>query len=386
MEALKGKMSRTDSPQKVIVVGQLPPPHLGQSLQLERIVRHDFEKIEIIFVPWSFNRDARSYGRFSLIKVVSLLAFCRRLREAIRSNEDAIFYLPAAPGTWYGLLRDFVIMHLGHGLRTPARVLAFHAAGQADFVSKTNLRSRLARLTYSKAALGIVNTEDSRCDARALGCCSVAVVPYGISDPRADLSGDVIDHAVMPGRPFVLYVGKVCEEKGVFELIEAFQELSDRYPDLDLRLAGPSTEEFDSFLEAYALKRPQVFERIVLEGPLAPEEISDIYRQASIFCFPSRAPYESFGLVVVEAMSHSLPIVASRWRGIPHMIEDEVSGILHQPGDSQDLVRCLDAVLRSPALGAKLGSNARHVFDQRYSEAVYWRDLESALLSVRRLK
>lgn len=368
---------------RIIVVGQIPPPFLGQNLQIARIVEHSFEHLQVIFVPWSLNRHANSIGRFGARKIFSLLGFCRRLRRAVSCNEGSVFYLPVAPGTWAGLLRDLVILRLGHAHRMETRILAFHAAGQADFVSKTKLRSFLAQRTYGESALGIVNTEDSLRDAYMLGCSSVAVIPYGISDLAAEFKGAELRHTGMASFPFLLYVGKVCEEKGVLELVAAFQEISDQYPDLCLRLVGPSTKEVNSFLKVLASEDPKTFKKIALDGPLGPQEIAPIYRSASIFCFPSRAPYESFGLVVAEAMSHSLPIVASRWRGMPHMIEHEVSGMMHEAGDSRDLARCLDAVLRNSSLRTKLGLNARSLFEQKYTESVYWRQLESALLNAR---
>ena len=72
----------------------------------------------------------------------------------------------------------------------------------------------------------------------------------------------------------------------------------------------------DSVLAIPAMKAVRArFPDVHFTGPRTGEELAATYAAADLFVFPTAAPYESFGLVLVEAMAWRLPIVASRWRG-----------------------------------------------------------------------
>jgi len=68
------------------------------------------------------------------------------------------------------------------------------------------------------------------------------------------------------------------------------------------------------------------------------------------FCFPTFFESETFGVVLLEAMQFSLPIVATRWRGIPSIITDGDNGFLVDPKDPIGLSEKLETLLRDPAM------------------------------------
>jgi len=78
---------------------------------------------------------------------------------------------------------------------------------------------------------------------------------------------------------------------------------------------------------------------------------------------------ELLGLVVLEAMASGTPVVASRIGGLPEVVEDGVSGFLVPPGDVAALRERLAQILRDPALGRRLGANARAVVLERFTWA-----------------
>ena len=84
---------------------------------------------------------------------------------------------------------------------------------------------------------------------------------------------------------------------------------------------------------------------MTLHGPLSGEARLQAYRRASIFCFPTQVPTESFGLVALEAMQHGLPVVASNWRAIPEIVRDGETGLLFPPGDAARMAVDVDKAL-----------------------------------------
>jgi glycosyltransferase involved in cell wall biosynthesis len=98
-----------------------------------------------------------------------------------------------------------------------------------------------------------------------------------------------------------------------------------------------------------------------------------------VFCYPTHFGAESFGIVVVEAMQFSLPVVATRWRGVPSVVEDGASGILVPVCDPARFGDALGALIMDPELRRRMGSRGRELYLERFTEQRYRRDMEVAL-------
>ncbi len=85
--------------------------------------------------------------------------------------------------------------------------------------------------------------------------------------------------------------------------------------------------------------------------------------------------FESFGLVVVEAMSYGLPVIASRIGGIPEIVEDGVTGFLFEPGNADELAEKMKLLWENPELCRQMGKAGREKAIREYSEDVYYERL-----------
>jgi glycosyltransferase involved in cell wall biosynthesis len=95
---------------------------------------------------------------------------------------------------------------------------------------------------------------------------------------------------------------------------------------------------------------------------------------------PSRV-YEVFPVAVAEAFAHGVPVIAPAHGPFPDIVEDGVTGLLFEPGDTADLARCLRAVL-DDSLSMRLGAQARRVYEARYTPERNLRSLESIYAGV----
>jgi glycosyltransferase involved in cell wall biosynthesis len=155
------------------------------------------------------------------------------------------------------------------------------------------------------------------------------------------------------GTKELLYVGRLAPEKGLYDLLPAFRQLLDHHEQkLRLRLVGwgAAGEEGRLRLEAERLGLTSLvsFQGLVPHGP----ELFSYYRRAEIFVLPSRA--EGTPRVLVEAMAHGLPIVATDVGGIPSMVRSGENALLVPPGRPAALVEALDRLLRDPFLVARM--------------------------------
>jgi glycosyltransferase involved in cell wall biosynthesis len=132
----------------------------------------------------------------------------------------------------------------------------------------------------------------------------------------------------------LLFVGNIEWRKGLDILLKAMDRLKDL--NLHLEIAGSldTTSDYWKQLKA-AIDKYHLNRNVSFHGHLAPDELTRLYRKADLFIFPSR--HETYGMVLVEAMSFGLPIVASSIPTTVETIEDSVNGILYQPEDCDAL-------------------------------------------------
>jgi glycosyltransferase involved in cell wall biosynthesis len=81
-------------------------------------------------------------------------------------------------------------------------------------------------------------------------------------------------------------------------------------------------------------------------------------------------------------MQFEIPVVATRWRGIPSIVEDGKSGFLVPIKDSQALADKIALLLQDPALCEKMGKRGREIYLERFTLERFWRNIEEAFMSV----
>jgi glycosyltransferase involved in cell wall biosynthesis len=155
---------------------------------------------------------------------------------------------------------------------------------------------------------------------------------------------DIPDAAVDPaeGR-YVAFAGRFVPEKGVEVLLEAI-----RLCRLPLRMAGDAP--------SHPAVRPGDPVEFVMTRSKA--ELADFYRGARILAVPSTW-FETFGIVPAEAMSHAVPVVASRIGALQETVQDGVTGVLFEVGNPQDLAAKLRALWDDPDACRRLGAAGR---------------------------
>ncbi|MDB9373572.1 glycosyltransferase family 4 protein [Nodularia sphaerocarpa] len=194
----------------------------------------------------------------------------------------------------------------------------------------------------------------------------------------------------------ILFVGRISPEKGVHVLIDAFNKVISRYPQVQLKLVGSE----NALVPWYTLDRqdPQIQNlrpyyqgsyRSQLQDRIAPTAASSVfflgkiphlelisyYQQADIFIFPS-VWNEAFGMPIVEAMSMGLPVIATRGGAFPELVEDEKTGLLVQRGDADALAAAILRLLLDDNLTIAMGEAGKH----RAVEKFAWDDQAEKLL------
>lgn len=162
----------------------------------------------------------------------------------------------------------------------------------------------------------------------------IRVVPHGVTPPDSKLQ--------RRREKIVLFAGVLQSRKNLIRLIEAFESIPE---DWRLILAGsPTGYGAGSILARIASSRCR--DRIQTLGYVSPAELSTLYERASIFVFPSLD--EGFGIPVLEAMAHALPVIASRRPALVELAAD--AAMLVDPYSSEDLTCALQHFIEKPDL------------------------------------
>lgn len=152
----------------------------------------------------------------------------------------------------------------------------------------------------------------------------------------------------------ILFVGRITNDKGVRELLKAFDLLLHENYDLDLLLVGPLDEELGgkTGLDKEILANLSRVHYVGYTG--CPERYMAI---SEFLCLPSYR--EGFGTVVIEAAAMGLPTVGTRIYGLNDAVEDGVTGMLVPPRDVGSLVAAMREMLDDQARLAKMGQAAQ---------------------------
>lgn len=163
---------------------------------------------------------------------------------------------------------------------------------------------------------------------------------------------------------YVVFAGRLSPEKGIDTLLAAAAES----PDCPLRLAGNGP------LMSQAVATAS--DNVQLLGQLEADELGELYRHARFVVLPSKT-FEMCPLVILEAMSNGLPVIASRIGAQGELVEDGVTGMLFDPGDAQDLGRKMRHLWGNPQLCREMGQAAFAFALRNFGEDIYYRRLIS---------
>jgi len=192
-----------------------------------------------------------------------------------------------------------------------------------------------------------------------------SVVPIGINTQRLRLDRELLDElkARFRGKKIIFSLGRMTYYKGFRYLIEAMRYL----PENVIVLLGGSGELKDGLT---SLSRGLgVMDRVVFLGHIHDDDLAAYYGLCDVFCLPSIARSEAFGVVLLEAMVHSKPMVTTsiRGSGMSWINVDGLTGLVVAPENSMELGSALGKLLNDPAFADRCGENAHARFDRMFT-------------------
>lgn len=172
-------------------------------------------------------------------------------------------------------------------------------------------------------------------------------------------------------KPIILFLGRLGESKGVGDLISAFSQISDRFPDCELYLGG------DGDLATYKDQAEDLNlgNKVKLLDWVAGDIKNQCLADATIYCLPSYK--EGFPMGILEAMSAEVAVVATTVGGIPDAITHAEEGLLFEAGDVNALAQALSEMLTDNVKRIRLTKAAKTKYLTNYTPSVIIPQLKS---------
>jgi glycosyltransferase involved in cell wall biosynthesis len=284
--------------------------------------------------------DPTSWLRFSE------LAAQRIIRMAPEDRPDVIH------------CHDWVTVLAGIKCRWLLKVpLVFHL----HLPNRSRLCALVENLGLNCADLVTVNSEAMHDELRYRSLprrCKVEVIKNGVDldvfRPCADWPAD---------GGYILFVGRLVQQKGVEHLLRAFGYVREKFPEVRLKIVGdgdmrPALERLCANL--------MLADQVDFLGWRRGYDLVAFYQKAMVAVVPSI--YEPFGMTALEALACQRPVVASRLGGLQENIQHGVTGYLVEPEDELELAQWLMTLLSDPGLRRSMGeAGARHVKQAAYT-------------------
>ena len=163
-------------------------------------------------------------------------------------------------------------------------------------------------------------------------------------------------------RDYVIFLGRLSHEKGVSILVDATKVLNNLALPLKVKIVGdgPLRKELEDTVRAKRINN------IEFTGRKKFNECMELLRYSRFMIMPVIC-YENFPMAIREAFACGKPVVASNLGATAELVEDGKTGLLFEPGNSEDLAKKMKWMCEHEASCIEMGKNARKVFEEKYT-------------------
>jgi len=203
-----------------------------------------------------------------------------------------------------------------------------------------------------------------------LPCCLDPFYGYGTGiKSREELS--------LPAGRMILSVARLeaSEQKGIDHVIKALPKVMQSVPDVFLVVLGDGSDR--PRLERLA-SIEGVRKRVIFAGMVSDENLHAYYRACDVFALPSLL--EGFGIVFLEAMYVGKPCIGVRAGAVPEVIEDQQTGIIADPSNTEAIAEAIARLLTDEALAQAMADAGKKRVDQSFSFRVFRERVEAQVL------
>jgi glycosyltransferase involved in cell wall biosynthesis len=317
----------------LLAVGPLPPPLGGTTVLFDRLIRSLGERgdVSVGVVDTGRVRGRGLAGACAFFRLIAAISREARKHDVISLHVSTSGLHVIGPA----------VALIARLRSTPLVVRKF---GGTDFFEYPPFRRSLILWTLRRADLYLAETKNLVRRAREAGLANVEW--YANSRSMPELPDEQPDGRVC--RRFV-FLGQIHGGKGVRELVEAGEALPD----------GATVDVYGPL--GFDIERSELSgrARVTYHGPVEAGDVHGVLASYDALVLPSYHHGEGYPGVILEAYAAGLPVVSTRWRAIPELVEDGATGLLVEPRDVGALHDAMLSLVEDGQLYARLRAGVR---------------------------
>lgn len=364
---------------KILYLIHVQPPTHGVSVVSEFVYAAEFKNFDISksIIPINLSYRIDELHESSFVKLFRFLKILLNLLKSIIFFRPHYVYFSLMP-VGKGFIKDLILVLI---IKLFRRKIIFHLHNKGiHHYNKRPFYSLFYPIVFNRSSIihlsnRILEHEFSTINLRKT---KIFVLPNGtetLLEKRKDKKIKMPFH--------ILFFANLIPDKGFITSLEALKILLENgFTNIKLTIAGSPTNNSNISISDYLKSNPIIDNHIEILGASYGKSKEDIFNQADLFIFPSRFTQECMPLVVIEAMSLGIPLIASNIGAIPDMIDDGENGFLIPPGDAESLASKIKIFLLHPALTYEMGTKAKKKYLSGFTKAHFNDNLERIMQSI----
>lgn len=327
-----------ETKRKILFVMQLPPPIHGVSVMNQQIRDSDLinNKLQCDYVNLATAKDIHDLQKGGFRKYLrTLMIMTRTISRMVTKRYDYVYITIFPFG--FAFFKDALVVLLARlfGLKP---LLHLHTYGFKKAVERSPGRKRFYQFVFKNTeviCLSSLLIEDIELIYKG----KVYILPNGI--PQVNFKNEYQgDHEPVQ----LLYLSNLIKGKGILLLVDAMELLKQKGYRFKFRVVGPEGDVDYKTLERLVHSK-SLENEVELVGPKFGAEKYKEFKAADIFLLPS--DYDTFGLVLLEAMQFGVPCIATRVGGIPDVLGNG-SGIIIPAITAEEIAKAIEHLLLHP--------------------------------------
>lgn len=336
-----------DNSKPILLISPLPPPHGGIATWTKKIINlgslPDGTQLSLVNTKIVGKRNIFDRASFSFAEIGRTIKIFYLLCHQLLFNRPKLIHLSCSLSS-VGIFRDLSCVIIAKIFKLP--VICHYRGNIPDFKNKRffGLSEICLRLLINIASINIVENQGSFQQAKIFikkeNKEKIILLPNFIEDAIFDY--EISNKQENRHRYQILFAGGITGAKGCNEILQIANEL----PDIDFHLFGKMHQDM---VEQFKSAPKNIF----LRGDVQHDTLLKEMCAADCLLFPSYT--EGFPMVVLEAMSIGLPVIASNVGAIPEMVDEGLGGYLINPCDVTALVSAIKKLFAHPQLIIDMG-------------------------------
>ena len=362
---------------RVLLFIKLPPPTTGATLMNKRVCESTLlnEKYNLQSIKISYMDRLNEMGKWKMKKVFKVITVSFTLVYKLITQRPKFVYFQISPLN-FGFYRDLLYVSIIKLFQVKI-VYHLHGKGIKQQVTK-NWKKELYKFAFKGSDI-ICLSHLLTFDIEDVFNGKIHIVNNGIPD---------IDKKYLH-TPFlekkdeikILFLSNLIKSKGILDFIESLDMLNKKKLSFKAIIVGGEADLSLKDLQDI-INNKSLMEKIKYIGPKYDDEKSNVIANSDVLVFPTKMQHETFGIINLEAMQFSKPIISTNIAAIPEIIDNGKTGFIVEKNSPKQIAEKLEILIKNPELRVNMGKAGRRKYEEKYTLHAFEKNMNAVFEKV----